>query len=407
MAQNTGTLISAAIRPNDSNDPIASAYSNEIMGGHHSVASIADRNTIIQARRQWGMTCYVFDTDTTYILKPLSSADTDIMDNNKWVVFVGGSSSNTVNNNEWQDSVLDRIVSMPSSPVEGSRYLYIGESITYKNKIITRVGTTWIITNPTVGMSVRVDDEVNYIYRFNGTAWIRENVSQVFQLEGIYASGSNRYDVDNPDILYLDPNHFYNITFNDGNNADNPTLEIITELPIRKIYNGAVEDIKNGDILPGIPYGMMYNSEGTGSYIIYDLGMKTSSYPKYHVKPGEVITIAQGEMYIIYGDLTNEGTINNNGRLVILNGGYIENGGNRNGNAFIFAYTAIPSGGTEGQVLSRAGDGGVEWVTVTGLTPYTAGDGLDLTGTTFSVKAGSGLGFQDGILFNEYGTNEW
>jgi hypothetical protein len=32
MAQNIGTLISAAIRPNDEFDPIATAYGNEIKG---------------------------------------------------------------------------------------------------------------------------------------------------------------------------------------------------------------------------------------------------------------------------------------------------------------------------------------------------------------------------------------
>jgi hypothetical protein len=33
MAKNIGTLISSAIRPNDSLDPIASAFGNEIKGG--------------------------------------------------------------------------------------------------------------------------------------------------------------------------------------------------------------------------------------------------------------------------------------------------------------------------------------------------------------------------------------
>jgi hypothetical protein len=33
MSQNIGTLVSAAIRPNDSLDPIATAYGNEIKGG--------------------------------------------------------------------------------------------------------------------------------------------------------------------------------------------------------------------------------------------------------------------------------------------------------------------------------------------------------------------------------------
>ena len=52
---NVGTLVSSAIRPNNSADPISSAYSNEILGGHHTYATIAERNAIIIERRQWGM----------------------------------------------------------------------------------------------------------------------------------------------------------------------------------------------------------------------------------------------------------------------------------------------------------------------------------------------------------------
>ena len=44
MSQNTGTLISAAIRPNDSNDLIASAWATDIKGGLHVTDNVADRN---------------------------------------------------------------------------------------------------------------------------------------------------------------------------------------------------------------------------------------------------------------------------------------------------------------------------------------------------------------------------
>ena len=47
MAQNIGILVSAAIRPNDTLDPIATAYASEIMGGLHTAATTTDRNSII------------------------------------------------------------------------------------------------------------------------------------------------------------------------------------------------------------------------------------------------------------------------------------------------------------------------------------------------------------------------
>jgi len=68
MSQNIGTLITAAIRPNDSLDLIASAYASEIKGGHHSVQSHSDMNAIYDVRRVEGMQCYVIDEGLTYIL---------------------------------------------------------------------------------------------------------------------------------------------------------------------------------------------------------------------------------------------------------------------------------------------------------------------------------------------------
>ena len=63
MAQNIGTLVTAAIRPNDSLDLIASAFANEIKGGLHSATASSDRNSIFEARREWGMLCYVINDD--------------------------------------------------------------------------------------------------------------------------------------------------------------------------------------------------------------------------------------------------------------------------------------------------------------------------------------------------------
>ena len=68
MAQNIGTLVSSAIRPNDSLDPIASAYAVEIKGGLHTSSNSTDRDAIIFERREWGMLCYVVSYNKTYQL---------------------------------------------------------------------------------------------------------------------------------------------------------------------------------------------------------------------------------------------------------------------------------------------------------------------------------------------------
>ena len=89
--QNTGTLITAPIRPNDSADLIPSAIDNELKGTLHSCATLSDRNAIITARRSWGMLCVVTNdstpsNNTTYQLS-YGNVDADITNNSNWIVF--------------------------------------------------------------------------------------------------------------------------------------------------------------------------------------------------------------------------------------------------------------------------------------------------------------------------------
>jgi len=95
MAQNIGTLVTAAIRPNDSLDLIASAYANEIMGGLHRATASTDRDAIITARREWGMMCYVINEDKLYQLS-YNSSSTLITDNANWIEFTGGGGNGSV-----------------------------------------------------------------------------------------------------------------------------------------------------------------------------------------------------------------------------------------------------------------------------------------------------------------------
>ena len=69
MSQNTGTLITAPIRPNDSFDLIASAFQNEIKGGIHSYADISERDALFVERRQSGMIVYIENSDEYYKLE--------------------------------------------------------------------------------------------------------------------------------------------------------------------------------------------------------------------------------------------------------------------------------------------------------------------------------------------------
>lgn len=86
--KNIGTLVTSAIRPNDSNDPIASAFADEIKGGLHTVFSTSNRDNIIFERREWGMLCYVTNENKTYQLT-YNYLDDNILNNGNWKEFSG------------------------------------------------------------------------------------------------------------------------------------------------------------------------------------------------------------------------------------------------------------------------------------------------------------------------------
>jgi len=74
MPTNNGTLVIAAIRTNDSNDTFATAYSNELRGGHHTYQTYLALNNIPTDRKQTGMLVTVTNDpepvyNATYILQ--------------------------------------------------------------------------------------------------------------------------------------------------------------------------------------------------------------------------------------------------------------------------------------------------------------------------------------------------
>jgi len=74
---------------------------------------------------------------------------------------------------DFQDSVLDRLATPPSSPTNGDRYLIIatatGDWTGYENNI-TEYQDGWVFISPSEGMITWVEDEnVHYIY--SGSSW--------------------------------------------------------------------------------------------------------------------------------------------------------------------------------------------------------------------------------------------
>lgn len=104
-----------------------------------------------------------------------------------------------INNNDWQDSIIDIITTIPGSPTNGDRYIaktallsvpvYDMEhdtvsSITVPiNSIVqywdaTVNGTTaggWVVILPEIGMYTSLDSVSSYIIKWDGTNWVELN----------------------------------------------------------------------------------------------------------------------------------------------------------------------------------------------------------------------------------------
>jgi hypothetical protein len=235
MSKNIGTLVTAAIRPNDSLDLIASAYANEIKGGIHGVTSSQDRDDIITARREWGMMCYVINQNKLYQLSFNKNSQL-IDDDLNWVEFTGGSGNGSV---------------------------------------------------------IHLD-----AYTSNGF--------------GYTASGSNVIESYSKDALYI-------VKFNQQNTGSSASLNIdsLGAKTVKKTSGTSLTNIITGDLTTNYQYYITYN--GT-EFELLNPGSSSFSGNQYFISSTETVTVPSSNQYWIYGDLTIEGTLDNYGQVVVVNG---------------------------------------------------------------------------------------
>lgn len=351
--QNIGTLVSSAIRPNDSLDPIASAFGNEIKGGHHGYATLAERNSLIVERREWGMFVTVYNdgvNNGTYQLT-YNYVDTNLSNNSNWVVFSGGGGGSGT---EWYDSVFTRTNIEPATSSVGDRYLItsVGTGAWFgnENKIAEWIGSlTWSYTTPTNGGSLRVDNEENAIYKYVGIfptgTWVEEQIAQVRYISatgnGLTYSATTTTDIDvySNNIIFL--TNF--LTNNTGSSAS-IIINNIGLVPIKK-HNGSgvLVDVSPLDLRSGVTYQLMY--DGSVFQVMIPNTLPTNVGLKYVIEPTDTITVPPYTQYWIYGDLTVQGTLNNYGEVVIANGGLVLSGGTFS-NYGTVSLVSISGGGT-------------------------------------------------------------
>ena len=339
MSKNVGTLVSSAIRPVDTNDPIASAYAKEIKGGLHTAADNTARNAIIFERREWGMMCYVINQDKTYQLT-YNYSSTSIMDNNNWVEFSGSGGGS---GNEWVDSVISIQNSPPGSPTSGDRYI-VGSSpagawsalnsglIVQWNSVLTQ----WDSTTPTDGMSLVVDNEDGAIYRYEtqgGTypfpygTWTKERIGQIRDItlgtsNGATFSGSSTpvFSTYVSDMIFLTKFSSTNI-----GNTVSVNINGVGPVLLKKPSVSGLTNFNPFDIEVGIVYNMVY--DGTFFQLNRSFVNEDLFNVKYIIEPTDYIVVPQNYQYWVYADLTISGTLVNYGQVIIANGSVLLTGG--------------------------------------------------------------------------------
>lgn len=334
MSQNKGILVSAAIRPNDSLDPIATAYASEIMGGLHSATASTDRDAIIFERREWGMLCYVKNLDKTFQLK-YGYINNDIMDNANWLEFNGSGSGG----GEWINSVLEVKYTQPLSPTNGNRYLVglkPGDTITGANWATYSPGYVaewnssiprWDLTTPTDGMSVRVDNEDNSIYKYQGVfptgAWEKERVGQVRDVifttpDGLSYSTTSTPPFDSyiKDMIFLAKFSSQNI-----GNTMSVNINSLGSKFVKKPSSSGLVSLSPSDVIPNVVYSLVY--DGT-QFQLYSPYVNADLFNiKYYIEPTDYIMIPPNYQYWVYSDLTIDGTLVNYGQVIVANGNVV------------------------------------------------------------------------------------
>jgi len=356
MSQNIGTLVGSAIRPIDGTMPIASAFAFEINGGHHQVSTLVDRNNIMVQRRQWGMLCTVYADSTsannvTYQLK-YGYSSTDSMDNANWVLFAG--SVGSAGSSSWVDPVLSISTTPPVYPVDGERYL-VGKNsvaslsgafstltnIDYSGNLVggfiaeyKTALTTWTTTLPTNGMTIRVNNDDNSFYRYEGTystgQWYKERVNQVRTLSATSANKID-YSITSGDFFTYSTEVVYLVQFATANAGGTSSINInsLGSKNMKKQTSTGITNLDANDLNTTGIYHLIYD----GTYFrVNTIGGGSStggSSVKYKIVSDERIVVPAYSEYLLHGDLEVNGVldISSTGKVVIINGALNINGG--------------------------------------------------------------------------------
>jgi hypothetical protein len=349
MSKNKGTLVASTIRPISSTSPMATAVANELLGGYHVVNTISDRDSITYDRRAFGMLVYVMNTAEFYQLKTISSIN--LADNSNWdlTTFSGGGSST-----EWLDSVISRLGVPPVSPSTGDRYLVVGGTGVWSgldDLVVEYNGSTWDITAPSEGTTVRVDDETTCLYvylnaSYSSGVWTKQEfvVDPFEPLWNIESSNTINVGTNSEYLIYGDLNvdgvinTWGKVVVLNGAITGSGSVNILAGGTVQQvdmlteIYGGTGISIEatslstrriSSDIVGGT--GISLSNSGNSLVISAIPAATASRAAKYVIGYTETITVPNYEEYWIYGDLTVYGTLDiaTYGKVVVANGAFV------------------------------------------------------------------------------------
>lgn len=330
MSQNIGTLITSPIRPNDSLDPIASAYSNELLGGLHSVTASSDRDAIMSVRRSWGMMCYVVDDNITYQLT-YNYVDSSLSNNNNWKVFTGGVGAGST---EWLDSAISATYTSPPATYSvGSRYLIIGAGsgawVGNTDKIVEYKNTPslgWYYTSPTDNTALRIDSIDNAVYRYEGVyptgQWSADKVNQLLSITTTTFDAMAYSGTVLPNLNYYTKDTLYLVKPN-LTNVGPVTLDInaLGAVNLKKDNgSGALVDLMAGEFKSGIVYNLTFDGSyfqtqiapntlpASDKFVVNALG--TNSYAA--TASPTLATYSANHLYLVDFQNANTGTVSLN-----------------------------------------------------------------------------------------------
>jgi hypothetical protein len=180
-------------------------------------------------------------------------------------------------------------------------------------------------------MSVRVDDELNSVYRYEGVyptgGWKKERLQQVRTLSLSTGDSINYTGSSTPPFSAYEVDTIFVVTYPSTNSTSSIFIDIngLGNVQVKKPSATGLVDFNANEIVPGVMYSLTF--DGTYFQSVKPFSNDDFFAIKYYIEPTDYIVVPQYYQYWVYGDLTVSGQMLNYGHVVIANGNLVMSGG--------------------------------------------------------------------------------